>query len=56
MTTDESTAAIERLQKLQRHYCNKQREAVREGDDVSATYFGGHVSALIRAEEVLTDD
>lgn len=54
--TDRDGDAIQRLNELEQHYRDKQHEAVRDEDDIGAAYFSGHVSALIRAEEVLSDD
>lgn len=54
--TEDSDTAIRQLDELERHYREKQYEAVKEGDDIGGAYFAGHVSALIRAQELIDDD
>jgi hypothetical protein len=56
MTESEpSDTAIEQLTELERQYREKQHDAVTDGDAIGGAYFSGHVSALIRAQEVLDD-
>lgn len=55
MTSEESTAAIERVREQQQQYREKQQEALRDEDDIGAAYFSGHVSGLILAEEAIKD-
>lgn len=54
--TDASDRVIQQLRELQQHYRENQHEAVCDGDDIGGAYFSGHVSALIRAQEVITDE
>lgn len=53
--TDDHTAAMQRIQDLQREFRDKQLEALRDGDYAGGAYFLGQKEGLVKAEKVIKD-
>lgn len=52
---DDETA-LENIKKLLRHYSDKRKEALEEGDEIASAYYSGQMSGLIHAQEAVEND